>query len=316
METPAIEVRKSVDAHDPRVAIRIAEGDVLHPKTGKVIAKDNEYIGEAAAKEIQKAFEKGAKITTRPYLSEKIEYISPERDEKFIIADVSTQLDADKNIMQKRVAARHFMDMEMFYVNDITHMDVNSSQIFSPNTSLIPFVDHDEAVRAGMATNMQRQAVPLLHNDAPLVGTGLEHDIAAMTYAVISADDEGEVIFVDGKRVKVKYKKGIKEYSLINFKRSNQKSIINQRAKVSIGQKVKAGELLAEGPSIENGEIALGKNIRVAFMPWEGYNFEDSMILSQKLVKDDSLTSIHIEEYEIEVADTKLGPEETTNDIP
>ncbi len=316
LETPAIEVRKTVDAHDPKVGNRIAEGDILHPKTKKVLAKDNEYIGEAAAKEIQKSFEKGTKIPTRPYLSEKIEYISPERDEKFIIADVSTELDEDKNIMQKRLAARHFMDMEMFYVNDITHMDVNSSQIFSPNTSLIPFVDHDEAVRAGMATNMQRQAVPLLFNDAPLVGTGLEHDIAAMTYAIVAADDEGEVIFVDGKRVKVKYKKGIKEYNLINFKRSNQKSIINQRAKVSIGQKVKAGDVLAEGPSIENGEIALGKNIRVAFMPWEGYNFEDSMILSQKLVKDDSLTSIHIEEYEIEVADTKLGPEETTNDIP
>jgi DNA-directed RNA polymerase subunit beta len=140
-------------------------------------------------------------------LSEKIEYISPERDEKFIIADVSTQLDEHKNIMQKRVAARHFMDMEMFYVNDITHMDVNSSQIFSPNTSLIPFVDHDEAVRAGMATNMQRQAVPLLNNDAPLVGTGLETDIAARTYAVVTASEDGEVIYVDGKRVKVKYKK-------------------------------------------------------------------------------------------------------------
>lgn len=307
---------KHVEAQDPTLAIRIAEGDVIHPKTKKVIAKDNEYVGEAAAKEIAKSFDKGYKVLTRPFLSERIEFISPERDEKFIIADVATQLDENKNIMEKRVAARHFMDMEMFYVNDITHMDVNSSQIFSPNTSLIPFIDHDEAVRAGMATNMQRQAVPLLFNDAPLVGTGLETDIAAMTYAVISADDDGEVIYVDGKRVKVKYKKGIKEYSLINFKRSNQKSIINQRAKVSIGQKVKAGTLLAEGPSIEDGEIALGKNIRIAFMPWEGYNFEDSIILSQRLVKDDTLTSIHIEEYEIEVADTKLGPEETTNDIP
>jgi len=316
LETPAVEVVNKIDAHDPTIAHRIAEGDIVHPKTQKVLAKDDNMIGEAAAKEIQKAFAKGTMITIRPYLSEEIEFISPERDEKFTIADVSTDLDEHKNIMQKRVAARHFMNMEMFHVNDITHMDVNSSQIFSPNTSLIPFIDHDEAVRAGMATNMQRQAVPLMNNDAPLVGTGLEHDIAARTYAVISASEEGEVIYVDGKRVKVKHKKGIQEYSLINFKRSNQKSIISQRAKVSIGQKVKKGELLAEGPSIEGGEIALGKNLRVAFMPWEGYNFEDSIILSQKLVKDDTLTSIHIEEYEIEVADTKLGPEETTNDIP
>jgi len=316
LETSAVEVLKTADAHDPLLGRRIAEENIMHPKTNKLLAKDNDYIGEAAAKEIQKAFPAGTAIPVRPYLSEKIEYISPECDEKYIIADVSTQLDEDKNIMQKRVAARHFIDMEMFYVNDITHMDVNSSQIFSPNTSLIPFIDHDEAVRAGMATNMQRQAVPLLHNDAPLVGTGLEYDIAAMTYAVIAAEEEGEVIYVDGKRVKVKYKKWLKEHSLINFKRSNQKSIIHQVAKVSIGQKVKKWDILAEWPSIEDGEIALGKNLRIAFMPWEGFNFEDSIILSQKLVKDDSLTSIHIEEHEIEVADTKLGPEETTNDIP
>lgn len=305
LETPAIKVQKEVSVHSENMVGRYAEGDVTDKK-GKVLVKDDSLIDAKAADLIKKTLEKGAKITVRPFLTEEIEYISPEYDEKYIVADVSTTLDENKNIMDKRVAARHLMDMEMFYVNDITHVDVNSSQIFSPNTSLVPFVDHDEAVRAGMATNMQRQAVPLLRNEAPLVGTGLEADIAAMTYAVIRADGEGEVIYVDGKRIKVKYQKGIKEHQLITFKRSNQKTVINQRAKVSVGQKVKKGTLLAEGPSIENGEIALGKNLRVAFMPWEGYNYEDSVVISQKLVKDDKLTSIHIEEHEIEVADTKL----------
>ena len=305
LETPAIKVQKEVDVHAENITGRYAEGDVTDKK-GKVLVKDDSYIDAKAADLLKKGLEKGAKVRVRPFLTEEIEYISPEYDEKYIVADISTPLDENKNIMDKRVAARHLMDMEMFYVNDITHVDVNSSQIFSPNTSLVPFVDHDEAVRAGMATNMQRQAVPLLRNEAPLVGTGLEADIAAMTYAVIKADADGEVIYVDGKRIKIKYTKGIKEYQLITFKRSNQKTVINQRAKVSVGQKVKKGTILAEGPSIENGEIALGKNLRVAFMPWEGFNYEDSVVISQKLVKDDKLTSIHIEEHEIEVADTKL----------
>lgn len=305
LETPAIKIGKEVDAHDAKIVGRIAEGNVVDKK-GKILAKDDEYIDAKAAELIKKTLDKGTKIRVRPFLTETVEYISPEYDEKYIVADIATPLDEKKNILSKRVAARHLMDMEMFYVNDITHVDVNSSQIFSPNTSLVPFVDHDEAVRAGMATNMQRQAVPLMRNEAPLVGTGLEADIAAMTYAVIQAEEEGEVIYVDGKRIKVKYKKGIKEYPLIIFKRSNQKTVINQRVKVSVGDKVKKGTILAEGPSIEDGEMALGKNLRVAFMPWEGFNYEDSVVISQKLVKDDKLTSIHIEEHEIEVADTKL----------
>lgn len=305
LETPAVKIGKLVGAHDASLVGRIAEGDIKDSK-GKVIVKDDTYIDAKAGVAIKKALDKKDIITVRPFLTEEVEYISPEYDERYIVADVSTELDEHKNIMEKRLAARHLMDMEMFYVNDITHVDVNSSQIFSPNTSLVPFVDHDEAVRAGMATNMQRQAVPLMRNDAPLVGTGLEADIAAMTYAVIHAEEDGEVIYVDGKRIKVKYKKGIKEYNLITFKRSNQKTVVNQRAVVSVGDKVKQGTILAEGPSIEDGEMALGKNLRIAFMPWEGYNYEDSIVISQKLVKDDKLTSIHIEEHEIEVADTKL----------
>jgi len=317
IETPAIKVKKEVSAKKEELVNRIADEDILDKK-GKVIVKDGEYIDEKAAKKIEKEYGKMWKtFKVRPFLTGEVEYISPEMDEKYIIADITVPLDEYGNILQKRVPARYFMDMEMFHVNDITHVDVNPSQIFSANTSIIPFVDHDDAVRAAMGTNMQRQAVPLIKPEAPLVWTGLEWDIADGSYAVIKAEDEGEVIYVDWNRIKVKYKNlWTKEYNLITFRRSNQKTVINQTAKVSLGQKVKKGDILAEWPSVVDGEIALGKNLRVAFMPWEWYNYEDAIIISQRLVKDDELTSIHIEEYEVEVADTKLWPEEVTNDIP
>jgi len=178
-------------------------------------------------------------IAVKPFFTQEVDYISPESDEKYYIADATTPIDERNNITATRVAARHFNEMEMFHVNDVTHMDVSLSQIFSPNTSLIPMVDHNDAVRASIATNQQRQALPLLKNDVPLVGTGLERDIVQMTHAVIKAEDDGEVIYVDGKRVKVKYKSGIKEYPLINFARSNSKTCINQLPRVSLGQHLK-----------------------------------------------------------------------------
>lgn len=317
VETPAVKVKKELQPIASELISRIADVDIVDDKW-KVIVKDWDYIDEASAKQIEKIYgKKWTLIKVRPYLTEEIEYISPEYDEKYIIADITIPLDDHKNILVKRVPWRHFMNMEVFYVNDITHVDVNPSQIFSANTSIIPFVDHDDAVRAAMGTNMQRQAVPLVRSQAPFVWTWLEAEVAEMTYALIKAEDDWEIIYVDGKRVKVKYKKlWVKEYNLITFKRSNQKSVIHQSPKVSLGQKISAWDIIAEGPSVVDWEISLGKNIKVAFMPWWGYNYEDAIIVSQRLVKDDELTSVHIEEYEVEVADTKLGPEETTNDIP
>ncbi len=315
VETPAMKLIGEVEAKVEVLENRILDEDIKDGK--KTIVKADTLLDAKLAKAIVKASAKWALIKVRPYVSDEVEYISPEYDEKYIIADISTPIDEHGNLTEKRVPGRHFMTMEMFYVNDLTHVDVNPSQIFSPNTSIIPFVDHDDAVRASMGTNMQRQAVPLIKPEAPLVGTGLEWDIADMTYAIIKAEGAWEVIYVDGKRIKVKYKKdGIKEYDLVTFKRSNQKTVIHQRPKVSLGQKIKKGDVLLEGPSVVDGEIALGKNLRVAFMSWEWYNYEDAVVISQRLVKDDELTSININEYEIEVADTKLGPEETTNDIP
>ncbi|MBP7847975.1 hypothetical protein KA013_02010 [Patescibacteria group bacterium] len=316
VETPAMKVRNNVPATAADLTNRISDDTI---KDGnKIVVRDGDMIDEKTAKVIEKLYKGKAEVVkVRPFLTGEVEYISPEYDEKYIIADISTPVDEFMNIAVKRVAARHFMNMELFYVNDITHVDVNPSQIFSPNTTIIPFVDHDDAVRAAMGTNMQRQAVPLIKPEAPFVGTGLEADIASMTYAVTKAEGPGEVVYVDGKRVKVKYQKGgTKEYECITFKRSNQKTVIHQVPRVSLGDKVKTGDIIVEGPSVVDGEISLGKNLKVAFMQWEGYNYEDAIAISQRLISDDELTSVHIDEYEIEVADTKLGPEETTNDIP
>ena len=322
LETPALKIHREVEAKKDKLINRIAHRDIpqLDAK-GKelktILVKEDHYIDEKWAKAIEACYGKlGKTIAVKPFFTSEVEYISPELDERYYVADATTPLDEWNNLTATRVAARHFNEMEMFHVNDVTHMDVSLSQIFSPNTSLIPMVDHNDAVRASIATNQQRQALPLLRNDVPLVGTGLERDIVQMTHAVIKAEDEGEVIYVDGKRVKVKYKSGVKEYTLINFARSNSKTCINQLPRVSLGQKVKKWDLLAEGPCSVDGEMAHGKNLRIAFMPWKGYNYEDAIVISQRLVKDDELTSIQIEEYELEVADTKLWPEETTNDIP
>jgi len=322
LESPAFKIFQDVAPVVSELVNRVAHRDIMEldskkKETKKVIVKEDSYIDEKSAKLIEKHYGKlKTRINVKPFFTEEVVFISPEMDEKYYVADATTPVDPHNNILQKRVAARHFTEMGMFHVNDITHIDVSPAQIFSANTSLIPFVNHNDSVRAAVATNQQRQALPLLKNEVPFVGTGLERWIVKNTHAVIAADDKWEVVYVDGKRVKVKYKWGIKEYGLINFQRSNHKTCLHQSARVSLWQKVIKWDILAEGPCVEWGEIALWKNLRVAFMPWEGYNYEDAIVISQRLVKDDVLTSITIEEYSIEVSDTKLGPEETTNDIP
>ena len=321
LETPAFKVWKEVQAKKELLVNRIADRDIVEldakgKETKKVIVAEDNMIDEKAAATIEKMYGKtNSTIKVKPFVTTEVEYISPELDEKYYIADATVSTDEFGNITSKRVAARHFDEMITLHVKDITHVDVNPSQIFSPNTSLIPFLDHNDAVRASMGTNQHRQWLPLLQNDAPLVGTGLESMIK-QTHAVILAEDDGEVVYVDWKRIKVKYKSWIKEYTLTVYKRSNAKSCIHQKARVSLWQKVVKWDVLAEWPNAENGELAMWKNLKVAFMPWKWYNYEDAIVLSQRLVKNDALTSVHIEEKEIEVSDTKLWPEETTNDIP
>lgn len=323
IETPALKVFQDVKPEAKELINKIARRDIVKldtkgNTTKQIIVKEDEIIDEKIAKEIEKHYKPlGKNIEVKPYFTRDIVYISPEMDEKVIIAWINVNVDDYDNIIDKRVPARHFDHMELFHVRDITHIDVNPSQIFSANTSLIPFVNHNDAVRAMIATNQHRQGIPLLKSESPLVGTWLEDDIVRNTHQVIVAEGDGEVIYVDGKRVKIKYKQWeTKEYELRTFEKSNQKTLINQIPRVSLGEKVKKDDVLIEWSAVQDGEMAVGKNLKVAFMPWHGFNFEDAIVISNRLVKDDELTSIHIEEHEIEVSDTKLGPEETTNDIP
>lgn len=323
LETPALRIHREVSPKKSELVDRIANQDIFElaanwKATTKLIVADSEYITTEMADTIEKQYWKlWTMIKVKAFFTDEVDYISPEMDERFTIADVTTVIDKHNNLLNTRVPWRHFNQMDLYHQSDLTHIDVNPSQIFSANTALIPFVNHNDAVRAMMGTNQHRQWLPLLKNEAPFVWTGLEWDILNMTHSVILAEWEWEVIYVDWKRIKVKYKKlWTKEYAFEVFKKSNQKTLIHKVPRVSLGQKVQQGDLLAEWPCAQGWEMAVGKNIRVAYMSWEWYNFEDAIVISQRLVKDDELTSIHIESYQVEVSDTKLGPEETTNDIP
>ncbi len=256
--------------------------------------------------------EKG-KVTT------KVEYLTAIEEERFVIAQANAPLRDDRGFKNRRVLVRT-AGGEVEYVSpkEVDYMDVSPTQIVSVSTSLIPFLEHDDANRALMGSNMQRQAVPLLTSDAPLVGTGVERRAAQDSGDMVLSTVAGEVVEVTGDEIVVKEKGTNKKhaYALDKFRRSNQGTCMNHKPLVREGDKVKVAEVLADGPSTESGELALGRNLLVAFMPWRGYNFEDAIIISERLVKDDVLSSIHIEEHELDARDTKLGAEEITRDIP
>jgi len=272
-------------------------------------------------------------------VTEEIVWMSADEEEEYIVAQANTPINDDGTFTGERVLVRRspqaasLQDLRLQLERDeflgatteisavppeeVQLMDVSPRQIVSVATALIPFLEHDDANRALMGANMQRQAVPLLRAEAPYIGTGIESRAARDAADMILATEEGVVVSVDGKSVVVDYKKSGKvNYRLHKFERSNQDTCINQKPRVTEGQKLHKGDVIAEGPSTDNGELALGKNLLVAFMPWEGYNFEDAIILSERLVKDDVLTSVHIHEHEVDARDTKLGPEEITRDIP
>jgi DNA-directed RNA polymerase subunit beta len=251
------------------------------------------------------------KVTT------KVEYLTADEEDRAIIAQANAELSDASTFVEKTVLVRgRHNEIDRVEAPDVDYMDVSPKQIISVSAACIPFLEHDDANRALMGANMQRQAVPLLRPDAPYVGTGIEHRAAVDAGDVIIAEANGTVEEVSADRIVVAHGNERNVYKLDKFRRSNQSTCINQRPVVTEGQKVKKGDLLADGPSTDNGELALGANLLVAFMSYEGYNFEDAIILSERLVKDDILTSIHIEEYEIDARDTKLGAEEITRDIP
>ena len=250
-------------------------------------------------------------------VTDEIVYLTADEEDKYIVAQANEQFDPEtRQFINTRVSVRHKEDIREVPSNQVQLMDVSPKQLVSIATALIPFLEHDDANRALMGSNMQRQAVPLLRTEAPVVGTGMEYKAAVDSGVVVVAKNKGVVQKVTANEIRIKTDKGLDVYKLLKFKRSNQGTCFNQKPIVMEGQMVEAGEVIADGPSTDNGELSLGKNILVAFMPWEGYNYEDAILISEKLVYDDVFTSIHIEEYEAEARDTKLGAEEITRDIP
>ncbi|MBX5438089.1 MAG: DNA-directed RNA polymerase subunit beta [Thermoflavifilum sp.] len=257
----------------------------------------------------------------------KVKYLSAEEEDLVKIAQANAPLDKDGHFLNDRVKAREMGDFPVLDKNEVQYMDIAPNQIVGLSASLIPFLEHDDANRALMGSNMQRQAVPLLRPEVPIVGTGLEAVAARDSRTQITAEGDGVVEYVDANEIHVRYKRNdtqrlvsfeddLKVYKLTKFTKTNQSTCINLKPCVKKGQTVKAGDFLTEGYATQGGELALGRNLMVAFMPWKGYNFEDAIVISERVVREDLFTSIHIEEFELEVRDTKLGPEELTADIP
>jgi len=264
-------------------------------------------------------------------VTDEIEYLTGDRDENFYIAQANSPLDSKGKFLGETVSSRYRGDFVEIEPEKIQYMDVSPKQLVSVAAGLIPFLEHDDANRALMGSNMQRQGVPLLISDAPIIGTGMEGRVARDSRAVIVSESNGKIASVDAlriivtkdgelpegkKKIKDDPENGVHVYDLRKFMRSNSSTCINQKPIVKKGQVIKKGDVLADGPNTENGELALGRNVLVAFMPWNGYNFEDAIMISERVVKEDVYTSIHIDEFEIGARDTKLGPEEITRDIP
>jgi len=313
VETPYRKVINAVSAKE--AAGHIARVDLADEK-GKVIVKAGATITEAAAKKLatvksQATWPVKAKVTT------KIVYLDAAEEEHAVIAGAGNEIGKNEYFAQPRVGARNRLEPEEVDADDVTHMDSSMAQTIGSSAGLIPFIEKNYVLRSLMGSNQQRQAVPLIKPEAPLVGTGMESIVAQNTGQLILAEEDGTVVKATADEVAVKYKSGhTTKYEPVHFARSNEGSSINQTVVVSSGDKVKAGQPLVEGMSIADGELALGKDLLTAFMPWGGYNFEDAIILSRRLVEDDTLTSVHIVDYMTEVRETKLGPEIVTRDIP
>ena len=249
-------------------------------------------------------------------LTDKVEYLTANEEQDFYISQATVNVNDDNEIIDATVAGRFNEENEIIPAEQVDYIDVSPQQVVSVTTSLIPFLEHDDATRALMGANMQRQALPLLTTEAPYVGTGVEYVAARDSGAVVVSKAEGVVDYVDAKKIIIRNAKGTDTYELSTFERSNQGETANHRPIVRAGDKVRRGQIIADGPSTDKGELALGKNMTIAFMTYNGYNFEDAVIMNERLVKEDVYTSLHIEDYETQCRDTKLGPEEITRDIP
>jgi DNA-directed RNA polymerase subunit beta len=313
IETPYFKVVNEVA---PSKSAGEIAAKIIKDSNGKVLVKAGDKITSSQAKAIEKA--DIAMVDIKARATSDIVYLDASEEERAVIAQARTPIDNDGYFVQSRVAVRGIGgEADEEDANNVDYMDISSNQVVGVSAALIPFLEHDNAKRALMGANMQRQAVALVRPEAPVVGTGVEGRVAEDSGQVIVAFEDGEIVSADASEIVVKYKNaGKRTYNLINFERSNQGSSMHQKALVSAGQKVKRGDILADGMSTKDGELALGQNVLVAFMPFDGLNYEDAVIISQRLVQDDRYTSIHIETHQIDVRDTKLGPEVVTRDIP
>ena len=316
LETPYLKVVKSVKNTPELLENRVLDENI------NGIGKKGDFIDAKKAKELSKADKN--EINVVPFISEEIEFIDATVEDRKTIAHAGIKTDDYGNITTKNAEARVKGHPSMIEIDNIDFVDVSAKQCISVATSMIPFLEHDDANRALMGSNMQRQAVSCVKPEAPVVGTGIEDKAAADSGQVVLAKKDGEVIVADAGRIVIreenpagaKNKFYKREYVLQSFAKSNAFTSMNQIPRVTVGDKVVKGQLLADGASTDHGEIALGQNVLTAFIPWEGYNFEDAMILSERLLHDDRYSSIHIEDFSIDVRDTKLGPEVVTRDIP
>jgi len=315
IETPYRRVYRELPKDSPLLLGRILREDVCDGD-GQVIAPAGAEVTPELAERLARLPD-GAVVKVRPFVSDHVEYLSADAEEGYVIAQANSPVDQRGHFLDERLEARrggHFISARP---EEVDYVDLTPKQTVSVAASLIPFLEHDDASRALMGANMQRQAVPLVRPEAPLVATGMERRAASDSGQIVVAEDDGWVKSVVGDSITVVYDNGIeKTYRLFKFLRSNQGTCLNQRPVVRKGQRVRKGDPLADSCSTDGGELALGQNLLVAFMAWEGYNFEDAIIISEAVVRDDRYTSIHIEEYELEARDTKLGPEEITRDIP
>lgn len=305
-----------VVANDGKAAINRITLSALHDAKGNVLVEDKTLITAEIAKKLAEKYD-SKEIEIRGFLTNDYEYFDAYQERGLVIAEANSPFDEFGNFAETRISARKNSEATIEYVREVTHVDVSPKQVMSESTSLVPFLEHDDATRAEMGTNMMRQAVPLVKAESPVVGTGTERMIGEGSGYAVKAEEDGEIIGVDAKHISVLYKSGKKAlYELRTFERSNHDMIIHQKPLVSTGEKVFEGDILADGQSIDNGELALGRNLLVAYMPWGGYNFEDAIVISSRIMQDDYFTSVHINEYVMDVRETKLGPEQTTNDIP
>jgi len=314
IETPYRRVIRSMKGNDPNLVDHLLRQNIVDPETGEVICEAETRVTKEMAKKIK---ELGIEnVLVRPYVTEDYVYLSADAEDKYVIAQANAPLN-EYNEFLRRNSCRYYNQFSIYNYEEIDYMDVAPNQVVGISAALIPFLEHDDAGRALMGSNMQTQAVPLLRPEVPIVSTGMEEAAVADSGQIVIAEEDGEVLSVTGDSLVVKQTSGdLKLYKLRKYQRSNQSTCIDQRPAVLQGQLIRKGDVIVDSSSTEDGKLALGQNVIVALLPWEGFNFEDAILISERLVEEDRYTSIHIEKYEVEARDTKLGPEEITREIP